>query len=223
MRQVADSIKEHFDEDKDDDNQGLKDEAMPPREAQESVWMVPDDQAVEEWNLGTPKEPKPVRVNKNLPAIFKSEGKKVFEEFKDVFAWEHTDLKGVDPNVCQHKIPLIPDAKPIRLQRYRMNPNYAKKVKEEIDNLLKAGFIAEVESSDWLFLIVVVSKKNGKLRVCADYRKLNAQTVKDPFPLPFTDMMLDEVAGHQMYSFMDGYSGYNQLALVPEDREKYHI
>ena len=55
----------------------------------------------------------------------------------------------------------ISDAKPVRLQRYRVNPNYAKKVKEEIDNLLKAGFIAEVESSDWLFPIVVVPKKNG--------------------------------------------------------------
>ena len=60
----------------------------------------------------------------------------------------------------------------------------------------------------------------AKLRVCVDYKKLNAQTVKDPFPLPFTDMMLDEVAGHQMYNFMDGYSGYNQLALALEDREK---
>lgn len=101
-----------------------------------------------------------------------------------------------------------------------MNPNYAKKVKEEIDNILKAGFIAKVESSDWLFPIVVVPKKNGKLRVCVDYRKLNAQTIKDPFPLPFTDMMLDEVVGHQMYSFMDGYSGYNQLAIALEDWQK---
>ncbi|MCO5550293.1 hypothetical protein L7F22_003775 [Adiantum nelumboides] len=86
-----------------------------------------------------------------------------------------------------------------------MNPNYAKKVKEEIDNLMKTGFITEVESSDWLFPIVVVPKKNGKLRVCVDYRKLNAQTIKDPFPLPFTDMMLDEIVGHEMYSFLDGY------------------
>ena len=65
-----------------------------------------------------------------------------------------------------------------------MNPNYAKKVKEDIDNLLKAGFIAEVESSDWLFPIAVVRKKNGKLRVCMVDRKLNAQTIKDLFPLP---------------------------------------
>ena len=68
---------------------------------------------------------------------------------------------------------------------------------------------------------MVVPKKNGKLRVCVDYRKLNAQTIKDPFPLPFTDLMLDQVAGHEMYSFMDSNSGYNQLvAIAPKDKEK---
>ncbi|MCO5582739.1 hypothetical protein L7F22_036638 [Adiantum nelumboides] len=101
-----------------------------------------------------------------------------------------------------------------------MNPNYAKKVKEEIDNKLKAGFITKVESSEWLFPIVVVPKKNGKLKVCVDYRKLNAQTIKGPFSLPFTDMMLDEIAGDEMYNFMDDYSGYNELKIAPKDREK---
>ncbi|MCO5577579.1 hypothetical protein L7F22_031410 [Adiantum nelumboides] len=143
----------------------------------------------------------------------------MFQNYKDVFAWEHTDLKGVDPEVCQQRILLKQDACPVRLQRY-INPNYAKKVKEEIDNRLKAGFITKVANSDWLFPIVVVPKKNGKLRVCVDYRKLNAQTIKDPFPLPFTDMLLDEIAGYEMYSFMDGYSGYNQLQIAPEDRAK---
>ncbi|MCO5555457.1 hypothetical protein L7F22_009002 [Adiantum nelumboides] len=90
-----------------------------------------------------------------------------------------------------------------------MNPNFSKKVNEETDNLLKTGFITEIESNDWLFPIVVVPKKNGKLRVCVDYRKLNGKTIKNPFPLPFTDMMLDEIAGHEMYNFMDG--GYGDL------------
>ena len=69
-----------------------------------------------------------------------------FDDYKDVFAWDHSKLEGVDRVVCHHRIPLVPDAKPIRMQRYKMNPNYAKKVKEEIDNLLKARFIVEVKS-----------------------------------------------------------------------------
>lgn len=59
--------------------------------------------------------------------------------------------------------------------------------------------------------IVIVPKKNMKIRVCVDYRKLNAATIPDPFPLPFTDSLLDEVAGKEMYTFLDGFSGYNLL------------
>lgn len=62
--------------------------------------------------------------------------------------------------------------------------------------------------------------KNGKLKICVDYRKLKAQTKKDPFPLPFLDLVLDIVAKHYMYSFMDGYSGYNQIKMAKEDKEK---
>ena len=133
-----------------------------------------------------------------MSADFKKQARKVFEEYKDVFAWEHKDLKGVDPKVCQHRIPLVQDAKPVRLQRYRMNPNYAKKVKEEIDNLLKARFIAKVESSDWLFPIVVVPKKNGKLRVCVDLKKVNATTWRDHYPLHiYSKHVLERVIGKE--------------------------
>ncbi|MCO5594534.1 hypothetical protein L7F22_048566 [Adiantum nelumboides] len=183
-------------------------------------WLLPDDQEIEDWNLGSESDPKMIKINKLLKKELKDKTWNLFLKFKDVFAWEHIDLKGVDPEVCQHTIPLKSNARLVCLQRYRMNPNYAKKVKKEIYNLLKSGFITKVASSDWLFPIVIVPKKNGKLRVCVDYRKLNAHTIKDPFPLPFTDMMLDEIAGHEMYSSMDGYSGYNQLKIAPEDRPK---
>ena len=66
----------------------------------------------------------------------------------------------------------------------------------------------------------MVPKKNGKLCICIDYRKLNAQTVKDPYPLPYIDTILDEVAGHEIYSFMDDFSGYNRIKLALEDKEK---
>ena len=83
------------------------------------------------------------------------------------------------------------DATPIQQHRYQMNPNYAAKVKEEIDKLLKVGFIYPVNKATWLSPIVIVPKKNKKLRVCVDSWKLNAATVSDPFPLPFTDSLLD--------------------------------
>ena len=62
-------------------------------------------------------------------------------------------------------------------------------------------------------------KKNGKIRVCVDYRKLNAATITDVFPLPFTDGVLDTIAGHEVYSFLDGFSRYNQIQIHPEDQE----
>ena len=77
-----------------------------------------------------------------------------------------------------------------------MNPNYAAKV-EEIDKLLRVGFIQPVKQATWLRPIVVVPKKNGKILVCVDYWKLNAATVTDAFPLPFIDGVLDTVAGHE--------------------------
>ena len=92
-----------------------------------------------------------------------------------------------------------------------MNPNYAAHVKEEIDKLLKAGCIRPVKQATWLSPIVVVSKKNGKLRM----------TIMNVFPLPFTDsVLLDAVASHDMYSFLDGFNGYNQVCMHLDDEDK---
>ena len=98
-------------------------------------------------------------------------------------------------------------------------PKLRGRVKEEIDKLLKAGFIRPVKQATWLSPIVVVPKKNGKICMCVDYGKLNAITITDAFPLSFTDSVLDAVAGHDMYSFLDGFSGYNQVRMHPDDQE----
>ena len=141
-------------------------------------------------------------------------------EYRDVFAWSYEDMKGLDPKFYQHQINLATDAKPVQQRRYRMNPNYAARVKEEIDKLLKIGFIRLVKRVTWLSPIVVVPKKNRKIRVCVDYRKLNAVTITDTFPLPFTISVRDVVAGHEMYSFLDGFNGYNQVRMHPDYQEK---
>ena len=101
-----------------------------------------------------------------------------------------------------------------------MNPNYTVRVKEEIDKLLKVGFIWTVKQATWRSRIVVVPKKNGKIWVCMDYRKLNVVTIMDAFPLPFSDSVLDVVACHDMYSFLDTFSGYNQVRMNLDEKEK---
>ena len=123
-------------------------------------------------------------------------------------------MKGLDPSFFQlHQINMHKDAKPVQQRRYHLNPNYAINVKEEIDKLLKVRFIHPVKKATRLSPIVVIPKKNNKIRVCVEYQKLSATTVIDVFPLPFTDGVLDAVGGHKIYSFLDGFSGYNQVRM----------
>ena len=129
-------------------------------------------------------------------------------------------LKGVDPDICQHTIPMKDTAKPSRQIPYTYNDNFAKKIKEEIDKLLDVEFIYKIEHTEWVSPIVIVPKKNGKLRVCVNLKKLNAATIRDHYPLPLTDHVLERVAGKQAYSFLDGFSGYNQVSIKQEDQHK---
>ena len=142
------------------------------------------------------------------------------KEYRDVFAWTYKDLKGVDPAICQHTIPMRDDAKPSKQRPYTYNENFANKIKEEIDKLSDAEFIFEIEHTEWVSPIVVVPKKNGKLRVCVNLKKVNAATVRNHYPLPITDHVLERVAGKKAYSFLDGFSGYNQVSIDEKDQHK---
>ena len=97
---------------------------------------------------------------------------------------------------------------------------YSLMVKEELYKLLRVGFIYIVQYSEWVSPIVMVPKKNGKIRICQDYRKLNAVTKKDYFPLSFIDSILDVVVRHECCSFLDGFLGYNQVKIAKEDQLK---
>ena len=101
-----------------------------------------------------------------------------------------------------------------------MRPDWALKVKEEVEKQFEAGFIVVTEYPEWVANIVPVPKKDGRIRVCVDFRDLNKASPKDDFPLPHIDVLVDSTAGHELLSFMDGFSGYNQVLMAPEDREK---
>jgi len=89
-------------------------------------------------------------------------------------------------------------------------------VKEELDKLLEVGFIKPVETTEWVSPVVLTLKKNGKLRVCVNYKALNKVTKKDRYPLPFCEEILEEIVRHEMYTFGDGYRGH-QVKIALED------
>ena len=95
------------------------------------------------------------------------------------------------------------DAKPSRQRPYTYNETFSKRIKEEIDKLLEAEFIYEIEHTEWVSPIVVVPKKNGKLRVCVNLKKVNSTTIRDNYPLPITDHVIVRVADKEAYSFLE--------------------
>ena len=118
------------------------------------------------------EEPRPVYIATDLTQEEEDLLISALKEYWDVFAWSYRDLKGVDPNICQHTIPLKIDSKPRKQRPYTYNDTFGKKIKEEIDKLLAAEFIYEIEHTEWVSPIVVVPKKNGKLRVCVNLTQL---------------------------------------------------
>ena len=145
---------------------------------------------------------------------------RLLRSYLDVFAWSYEDMPGLDPSIVQHHLPLVPHAKPVKQKLRRLHPRWSLQVKEEIQKQLSVGFISMVQYPEWLANVVPVPKKDDKVRVCVDFRNLNKASPKDDFPLPHIDMLVDSTAWHAMLSFMDGFSGYNQIMMAPEDRKK---
>lgn len=171
-------------------------------------------------NIGSDSDVKEVHVGSSLSHDEQSSFIALLKEYVDVFAWSYADMLGVDREIAEHRILLYPDSKPKQQKLRRMKPELSLKVKEEIQKQLNAGFIQPIKHPDWLANIVVVPKKNGKIRVCIDFRDLNAASPKDCFPLPHIDLLVDNTAGHAMFSFVDGLSGYNQIMMAVGDMSK---
>jgi hypothetical protein len=88
-------------------------------------------------------------------------------------------------------------------------------VKKEVERLIEANFIRPCRYAEWISNIVPVYKKNGKMRVCIDFRDLNRDAPMDGYPMPVADLLVDDAAGHKVISFMDGNAGYNQIFFEP--------
>ncbi|RDX83396.1 hypothetical protein CR513_35666, partial [Mucuna pruriens] len=128
---------------------------------------------------------------------FKQRLTELLREYEDIFAWSSRDMPGLDTAIVEHRLPLILNAIP-----------------------WKASFLAVAEYPKLVANIVPIPKKDGKVRMCVDYRDLNRVNPKDNFPLPHIDLLVDNATQHSCYSFVDGFSGYNQIQMTPKDKEK---
>ena len=171
-------------------------------------------------NLGSDDEPKAVQIGNTLTSKEKDELISLLKEFLEVFAWSYKDMPGIDMDIVQHHIPTDSTMKPVKQKLRRMKPEWTLKIKEEVEKQYNAGFLKVVNYPEWLANVVPVPKKDGKVRMCVDFRDLNKASPKDDFPLPHIDVLVDNTADHARLSFMDGFSGYNQIKMAPEDMEK---
>ncbi|GJY32068.1 reverse transcriptase domain-containing protein [Tanacetum coccineum] len=179
-----------------------------------------------------------VIIAKNLKDEEKARLLKVLKSHKRAIAWKISDIKGIDPQFCTHKILMEDDFKRAVQHQKRVNPKIYEVIKKEVIKLLNVRLIYPIYDSPWVSPMHCVPKKGGMTvvtnkdneliptrlvtgwRVCIDYRKLNDATRKDHFPLPFIDQMLERLAGNEYYCFLDGFSRYFQIPIDPQDQEK---
>ena len=129
-------------------------------------------------------------------------------------------MPGLDTDIMVHHLPLREECPSVKQKLSRVKSKMLLKIKEEVRKQLDAGFLEVSKYPKWVANIVLVPKKDGKVRVCVDYRDLNKASPKDNFPLPHIDTLVDNTAKHALFSFMDGFFEYNQIKMAPEDMEK---
>ncbi|KAL2228350.1 UNVERIFIED_CONTAM: Retrovirus-related Pol polyprotein from transposon gypsy [Sesamum indicum] len=182
-------------------------EHLKPSDEYKMVQLVPDE------------PDKTTRIEANM-----KDGEMAMIEFlrrnADMFAWSPSDFTGIDPEVIVHRLDVDPMARPVQQRKRSFGSDKNEIIRQEVDKLLKTGYESEIQYTNWLSNVVLVPKSSGKWRMCVDFTDLNKACPKDPYPLPRIDMMVDSMAGFEMFSMMDAYQGYNQIRMAEEDRDK---
>nr|GFA50462.1 reverse transcriptase domain-containing protein [Tanacetum cinerariifolium] len=182
----------------------------------------------------------PIIIAKDLSVEEKTALITVLKSHKRAIAWKLSDIKGIDPEFCTHKILMEEDFEPTVQHHRRVNPKIHDVIKQEVLKLLDVGLIYPISDSPWVSPVHCVPKKGGFTvvenedneliltrlvtgwRVCIDYRKLNEATRKDHFHLPFMDQMLERLVGNQYYCFLDGFLVISKFPSIRKIKRKPH-
>ena len=136
------------------------------------------------------------------------------------FAWSASDIPDIDLDFLCYHLSMDATVRPVRQRRRKFNEERQLVVREETQKLLSAGHIREIQYPEWLANVVLVKKANGKWRMCVDFTDLNKACPKDSYPLPIIDALVDSASGCKVLSFLDAFSGYNQIKMHPRDESK---
>jgi hypothetical protein len=137
-----------------------------------------------------------------------------------MFAWRPADMPGIPREIAEHELKIFPNAKPIKQSMRRYNLEKARSMDEEINRLLEAKFVREIKEVTWLSPPVMVEKDTKIYKMCIDFTALNKHCPKDYFLLPRIDQIIDSTTGCERLSFLDAFSGYNQIRLKVKDEDK---
>ncbi|XP_059281345.1 uncharacterized protein LOC132035043 [Lycium ferocissimum] len=202
-----------------------------------TIWDAEPGDALNNWTCTPPpvlrescnqtsKSADTVNLTRNEtsePILNAEQDSEEYEEtcnLKNVFAWSYDDMPGLSTDIVSHKLPIDPSCPPVKQKKRNIKPDLSLKVKEEVSKQFDAKVIRAARYPTWLANIVPVPKKDGKVRVCVDYRDLNRASPKDDFPLPNIHILIDNCAKHELQSFVDCFAGYHQILMDEEDAEK---
>ena len=189
------------------------------------TWVIEDKtpeivEKLETIELVEGSPAKTTQVGTNLSTKTKEGIINFLKDNLNVFAWSHEDMPGILTDIIQHRLNVDLKKKLIQQRKRVFAPKRNKAVIDEVNKLLAANFIREVYYPECVANVVMVKKANGKWRMYVEFTDLNQACSKDSFPLPRIDQLVDSTAGHKLLTFMDAFSGYNQIQIAKEDQEK---
>lgn len=160
-------------------------------------------------NLSIEEAPQIVHLDQSLSSQEKAAYTEFLQRNKVNFSWTHSDMPGLDTSLIMHHLSIALGVKPFKQNLRKIHPHIALLVKAKLEKFLSARFIRAIVYVEWISNIVLVSKHDKSIRIYTNYRDVNRACSKDDFPLPNIDMIVDMTAGYEIYSLMDGFSGYN--------------
>jgi hypothetical protein len=136
------------------------------------------------------------------------------KQYSYVLSWSYKYLNLFDIDIMHHKIPLNPGSKPFKQKSRQFNPLLLPIIEKELKSLLNAKIMVPLRYLEWVSNLVPIRKKNGEIRLCVDFINMNRCSLKDNYPLPKLDHILQRVVGEKSISMCEGYLGYNPISLM---------